>query len=151
MKRAFPWGKRHKFLQSFPEPSTDIPFLQYSVCHPGCECHHGGLEPSANKNTIIHISHQWHGGGVQCLRPGVWGAGVHLLRGSPLQDPQTAARWARRSPDRSWKRSGRCRTWSPLWWSGRPQCCSRTLKAQGYGITHMPFSTSQHLLERCTL
>lgn len=45
MKTAFPWGKKCKFLQSFPEPSTDIPFLQYSVHHRGCECRHGDLEP----------------------------------------------------------------------------------------------------------
>lgn len=90
------------------------------------------------KNLSSHIPPvAWEGGGgVQCLRPVVWGGGVHLLRGSPLQDPQTAAGWGRRSPDRSWRRSGRYRTWSPLWWSGRPPYCSRTLKGQRDGITH---------------
>lgn len=54
MKTAFPWGKRCKFLQSFPEPSTDTPFLQYSVHHRGCECRHGGQEPLATKKTLTY-------------------------------------------------------------------------------------------------
>lgn len=62
MKTAFPWGKSHKFLQSFPEPSTDTPFLQYSVHHCGCECRHGGLEPSASKKQLLTYSSSGMGG-----------------------------------------------------------------------------------------
>lgn len=62
MKTAFPWGKRHKFLQSFPASSTDTPFLQYSVHHRGCERRRGDLEPLADKKTHTHIFHQQHGG-----------------------------------------------------------------------------------------
>lgn len=64
MKTAFPWGKRHKFLQSSPETSTDTPFLQCSVHHHGCR--HGGLEPSANKEQWLTDSTRgmgWRGGG----------------------------------------------------------------------------------------
>lgn len=136
MKTAFPWGKRHKSLQSFPEPSTDNPFLRCSVHHRGCDCRHGGLEPSKKKQKKQLQTYSSGSGRLLRLIPVVWGAGVHLLTGSPLQDPQTAARWGRRFPDRSWRRSGRYRTWIPLWWSGRPLYCSHTLEGHCWRITH---------------
>lgn len=136
MKTAFPWGKRHKFLQSFPELSTDTDFLLLGVHYCGHECLHGGLKPSKKNKTPQLLTYCSAIRKLQRLIPVVWGAGVHLLRGSPLQDPQTAARWGRRSPDRSWRRSGRYRTLSPLWWSGRPLYCSHTLEGQRYRITH---------------
>lgn len=60
--------------------------------------------------------------------PVVWGAGVRLLKAFPLPGPQTAAGWVCRFPGRSWRKSGRFPTWSPLWWAGQQPCCSRTLQ-----------------------